>query len=263
MRILLSISYLGTAYVGWQFQENGPSVQEAVEDALLKGTGDKIRVTGASRTDAGVHALCQMAHFDTASTIPPERFPFVLNRYLPPDIRVYFGQRVDDAFHARFDAERKTYTYRFFNAPHASAVWNAMTCHVPLPLDDRKMDTAVRSLLGEHDFCAFAAAGGQAKTTVRTLFEANVERQGPFVTFRVTGSGFLYNMVRIIAGTLIYIGQGKLSPDCFKTALATGDRLALGPTAPPGGLELSRIRYAARWELLEPPPYGDGVPVLK
>ena len=262
MRILLDISYLGTAYVGWQHQENGPSVQEAVENALEQALGEKVRVTGASRTDSGVHALEQRAHFDTLSTIPPDKYPFVLNRFLPPDIRVTFGQRVDERFHARFCAERKTYTYRFYNAPHASAIWHQMTCHVPLPLEDALMAEAVLKLKGEHDFCAFAAAGGQAKTTVRRIFDAAVERNGPFVQLTVTGNGFLYNMVRIIAGTLISIGHRKLSPDCFDTALSTGDRLALGPTAPPGGLELTCVRYAPSWGIADPPA-GGGSPLLK
>ena len=256
MRILLNISYLGTDYVGWQHQENGPSVQEVVENALKNALGEKIRVTGASRTDAGVHAEEQRAHFDTLATIPPDKYPFVLNRYLPPDVRVTFGQQVDECFHARFCAERKTYTYRFYNAPHASAIWHRITCHVPLPLDDSLMAGAVLKLKGEHDFSAFAAAGGQAKTTVRRIFDASVERSGPFVQLTVTGNGFLYNMVRIIAGTLVSIGHGKLTPDCFDTALSTGDRLVLGPTAPPGGLELTKVRYNAVWGIQDPPTAG-------
>ena len=125
MRVLLNVSYLGTNYVGWQFQENGISVQETLEKALFEATGQSIRVTGASRTDSGVHALGQRAHFDTLATIPAERYPFVLNRYLPEDVRVMLGQRVPEDFHARFDAKRKTYTYRIYNAPHPG------TCRCP------------------------------------------------------------------------------------------------------------------------------------
>jgi len=249
MRVLVTVSYLGTRYVGWQFQENGPSVQAALEEALRQAVGTPIRVTGASRTDAGVHALGQMAHFDTQSSIPPERYPFVLNRYLPQDIRVLQGQAVPDDFHARFKAAGKTYTYRFYNAPHISALALPTSCHVPLPMDAHRMHEAAQVLLGEHDFAGFAAAGGQTKTTVRTLMEAKVERNGPAVTFTVTGSGFLYNMVRIIAGTLVYIGQGRLSADAFSDALRTGSRLCLGPTAPPEGLELTRVFYDPVWQV--------------
>ena len=243
-RILLTVSYDGTAYCGWQFQENGPSVQAALEGALQEALGAFARVTGASRTDAGVHALGQRAHFDTVSTIPPEKYPFVLNRYLPEDIRVTEGMRVPPDFHARFDAVGKWYTYRIHNAPHPSALYRNLTAHVPVPLDDQKMDACARQLLGTHDFAAFAAAGGQAKTTVRTIDRVSVAREGTEITLRIHGNGFLYNLVRIIAGTLIYVGQGKLEMDCISRAIQSGDRLDLGITAPACGLELTRVEYA-------------------
>lgn len=243
MRVLLNVSYLGTNYVGWQFQENGISVQETLEKALFEATGQSIRVTGASRTDSGVHALGQRAHFDTLATIPAERYPFVLNRYLPEDVRVMLGQRVPEDFHARFDAKRKTYTYRVYNAPHPSAITHAISWHVPLPLDSEKMDRSVRTILGTHDFAAFAAAGGQAKTTVREMLDASVTRSGPMIEISVTGTGFLYNMVRIISGALVYVGLGKLEGDCLSRALRSLDRLDLGVTAPPQGLELTRVCY--------------------
>ncbi len=243
MRVLITVSYLGTRYVGWQFQENGISVQETVEKALAQVLGQSVRVTGASRTDSGVHALGQRAHFDTEASIPPERYPFVLNRYLPEDVRVMRGQGVPEDFHARFAAREKTYTYRIYNAPHPSAITHAVSWHVPLPLDEKKMDRAVKSILGTHDFAAFAAAGGQAKTTQRRMLAASVERSGPMIALRITGTGFLYNMVRIIAGTLRDVGLGKLDEDCFDRALRSLDRLDLGVTAPPQGLELTRVLY--------------------
>lgn len=243
-RILLTLSYDGTAYCGWQYQDNGPSVQNELEQALQKALGAFTRVTGASRTDAGVHALGQRAHFDTVSAIPPDKYPFVLNRFLPPDIRVTAGMRVPNDFHARFDAVGKLYTYRIHNAPHPSALYRNLTAHVPVRLDEEKMRVCARQLLGRHDFAAFAASGGQAKTTVREIDRAEVERQGDEITLRVHGNGFLYNMVRIIAGALIYVGQGKLEEDCIARAIESGSRLDLGVTAPACGLELTRVEYA-------------------
>lgn len=243
-RILLTLSYDGTGYGGWQMQHNAPSIQQCLEEALCKLTGESIRVTGASRTDAGVHALGQRAHFDTASRIPPEKYPFALNACLPRDIRALEGREVSGSFHARFDAKAKLYTYRVYNAPHASALYRHLCAHVPQPLDLDAMVRSLPPLLGTHDFAAFQAAGGAAKTTFRTLHEAVLTREGPWLTLTVSGNAFLYNMVRIIAGTLIQIGQGKLSPIAFAQALDTKNRLSLGVTAPPSGLELTRVDYA-------------------
>lgn len=242
-RILLTVSYDGTHYSGWQYQDNAPSVQQALEEALEKALGKFTRITGASRTDAGVHALGQRAHFDTDATIPPEKYPFVLNRFLPPDIRVSEAKQVPPTFHARYQADGKWYTYRIFNAPHASAMYRNMTAHVPVPLDVEKMHHAAQQLLGTHDFAAFAAAGGSAKTTVRTIDRVSVTREGEMVVLRIHGNAFLYNMVRIIAGALIYIGQGKLDEGCITRAIETGNRLELGITAPAAGLELTRVEY--------------------
>ena len=243
MRLLLTVSYDGTNYVGWQYQENGPSIQQALEEALEKALGRFSRVTGASRTDAGVHALGQRAHVDVCASIPPDKYPFVLNRYLPPDIRVTETRRVADDFHARFMATGKLYTYRIHNAPHASAILRSCTAHVPVKLDVDVMRTCAGALIGTHDFAAFAAAGGQAKTTVRTIDFFDIAQTGQEITLRVHGDGFLYNMVRIIAGTLIDVGHGKLDRSCMARAIETGNRLDLGVTAPACGLELTRVEY--------------------
>ncbi len=242
-RILLTVSYDGTAYVGWQYQDNGPSIQNELEKALEKALGQFVRVTGASRTDAGVHALGQRAHFDTCSSIPPEKYPFVLNRYLPEDIRVTAGIQAPDDFHARFMAKGKLYTYRIHNAAHASAIFRNCTAHVPVRLDEERMGRCAQALLGTHDFAAFAAAGGQAKTTVRTIDSFSVSREGEEITLRVHGNGFLYNMVRIISGTLIDVGHGKLDEGCIARAIESKNRLDLGVTAPACGLELTRVEY--------------------
>ncbi len=242
-RVLLTLEYEGTAYAGWQRQLNGPSVQEELERALFKASGSAVNVTGASRTDAGVHALGQRAHFDTDSPIPDDRWPFVLNALLPHDIRVTASLRVSDALHARFSALGKTYEYRFINRRQPSALRRAFTAFVPQPLDMAPMSAALTDLLGTHDFAAFQAAGGTAGTTKRTITEASLERQGDEIILHISGDAFLYNMVRIIAGTLVYIGQGRLEEDAFDRAIRTGDRLLLGPTAPARGLTLIQVRY--------------------
>ena len=242
-RILLTLQYDGTDYAGWQRQMNGIAVQQVLEEKLSKACGENIRVTGASRTDAGVHAAGQRAHFDTACSIPPDRFPFVLNTILPPDIRVVEGREVPPDFHARFLSNSKRYTYRIINSRHGSALLRNSHVHVPVPLDPAPMLEAAQTLLGTHDFAAFQAAGGTAKTTIRTIRSVSLIRDENRLTLTVEGNAFLYNMVRIIAGTLIDIGHGKLGTDAFLRALETGDRLVLGPTAPPHGLELTRVDY--------------------
>ena len=242
-RILLTISYDGTAYVGWQRQLNGISVQQELEEALQKVVGEATPVTGASRTDAGVHALGQCAHFDTRSTIPADRFPYALNTHLPQDIKVIHGRDVDACFHARFDAVGKTYTYRIHNAPHPSAICRHTMAHVSAKLDLDAMREAMKDLPGTHDFSAFQSTGGSVKTTVRTLTHLELTKKNERITLLVQGNAFLYNMVRIIAGTLIEIGKGKLDRNCFQKAFETGDRRSLGPTAPAHGLELTRVFY--------------------
>ena len=242
-RILLTISYDGSQYGGWQRQHNAISVQQRVEEALALTVGAPVAITGASRTDAGVHALGQRAHFDTRSTISPDKFPFALNTRLPKDIRVLDGQRVPDTFHARFDAAGKRYTYRIHNAPHASAQYRSLCAHVPQPLDVEAMRQCLPALIGTHDFAAFQAAGGTSKTTVRTLRKAALLQDGSTLTLHILGNAFLYNMVRIIVGTLINVGQGKFSANPFQEALQTGNRLSLGFTAPARGLELTEVYY--------------------
>ena len=242
-RILLTVEYDGTNYAGWQRQLNGLAVQQVLEEALQKATREHIVVTGASRTDAGVHALGQAVHFDTDCRIPPEKYPFVLNTMLPRDIRVHSGREVPEGFHARFMTCGKRYTYRIVNSRHASAIRRNTHVHVPLPLDLTPMQEAARQLLGTHDYAAFQAAGGTAKTTIRTITSAELVRLGDEIILTVDGDAFLYNMVRIIAGTLIEIGLGRRSVSAFTEAYETLDRLSLGVTAPPQGLELTRVYY--------------------
>ena len=242
-RLLITLSYDGTAYAGWQRQQNALAVQQVVEQALEDILGHRVTVTGASRTDAGVHALGQRMHLDTASRIPADKLPFALNTKLPRDIRALAGAEVSGTFHARFDAKGKTYRYRIHNAPHASALWRDQCAHVPQRLDVDAMRRSLAPLIGTHDFAAFQAAGGTAKTTARTIESATLERLGQELTLTVRGNAFLYNMVRIIAGTMLDVGMGRLPENAFATALGTLDRLSLGVTAPACGLELTEIRY--------------------
>ena len=242
-RVLITLSYDGTAYAGWQRQQNALAVQQVLEEALSSLTRESITVTGSSRTDAGVHALGQMVHFDTSGRIPAEKFPFALNTCLPADIRALNGVDVAPDFHARFDAKGKKYTYRIHNAPHASALYRNLCAHVPQKLDFDLMQRSLVDLIGTHDFAAFQAAGGTAKTTLRTIHDVALEKDGCDLTLTIRGNAFLYNMVRIIAGTMLDIGMGRLTPDAFTRALKTGDRLELGITAPACGLELTKVYY--------------------
>lgn len=242
-RILLTLEYDGTAYSGWQRQLNGPSIQQELETALYQATGQQLTTTGASRTDAGVHALGQRAHFDTASSIPPDKWPFVLNSLLPADIRVTAALQVSDKLHARFSARGKIYEYRIFNRRQASALRRNFSAFVPLPLDMERMQAALPALLGQHDFAAFQAAGGSAKTTVRSINQLSLHQENGELVLLISGDAFLYNMVRIIAGSLIAVGLGKLDTDCFEKALTTHNRLDLGPTAPACGLTLVQVYY--------------------
>lgn len=242
-RIHLIIEYDGTNYAGWQRQANAMAVQQVLEETLKRLTGEAIVLHGASRTDAGVHALGQSAHFDTDSRIPAEKFCYALNALLPNDIRVTASEEVSPDFHARFSTKGKRYRYLFWDAPHAGALNRNTHAHSIYPLDERRMQAEADALIGTHDFAAFAASGSVVKDTVRTIWRADITRDGHEVMFLVEGSGFLYNMVRIIAGTLRDVGSGKLAPGALRRAIETGDRLDLGVTAPAHGLTLMEVFY--------------------
>ena len=242
-RIHLIVEYDGTNYAGWQRQENALAVQQVLEEALSKLTRERIVVHGASRTDAGVHALGQSAHFDTESRIPADKFSYAVNTMLPPDIRIRSSEEVSPDFHARFSAKGKRYRYLFWDARHAGALNRFTHAHSIYPLSVGRMRAEAEALIGTHDFAAFAASGSVVKDTVRTLWRADVTRDGDEVKLIVEGSGFLYNMVRIIAGTLRDIGSGKLEPGALRRAIETGDRLDLGVTAPAKGLTLMEVFY--------------------
>ena len=241
--IALFLTYLGTHYHGWQVQKNLPTVAETMEKAAAMVVGHPVHMTGCGRTDAGVHALGQCAHFDTFSRIPPEKYPFVLNTMLPRDIRVQAGREVPDGFHARFMTCGKRYTYRILNSRHGSAIRRNTFAHVPIPLDVDAMRQALPTLLGTHDFAAYQASGGTAKTTIRTIRMAEMTVQGDEIILLVEGDAFLYNMVRIIMGTLLKCGMNMYPPEHVKEILDAKDRAAAGPKAEACGLQLVGIEY--------------------
>ncbi len=242
-RIRLTVEYDGGAYAGWQRQENALAVQQVLEETIGRLAGETVCVVGASRTDAGVHALGQVAAFDTESRIPADKFAFALNTMLPADIRIRESREAAPDFHPRYMAKGKLYRYRFYCAPHASAIERGTTAHVIYTLDIPRMRRELEALLGRHDFAAFAASGSVVKDTVREILAVSLEERAPILEMRVYGTGFLYNMVRIIAGTIVGAGSGKLEEGAIARAIETGDRLQLGVTAPAQGLTLMRVDY--------------------
>ena len=242
-RIKLTVAYDGTDYCGWQIQPNGITVEEVLNKALSRLTGEDIAVTGASRTDAGVHARGNVAVFDTASTIPPERFSYAVNTLLPEDVVVVKSEEVAADWHPRYQESVKTYAYHILNREMPDPVRRKYVWHVNCPLDLEKMRTAAEYLTGEHDFKSFCSIHTGAKTTVRTIYSMDVERSGEVITIRVSGNGFLYNMVRIITGTLVEAGRGFRQPESVKELLDAGERGKAGPTAPAQGLLLESIEY--------------------
>lgn len=242
-RVKLTVAYDGTNYCGWQVQPNGITVQEVLNRHLSELTGETIETIGASRTDAGVHALGNVAVFDTSMRMPGEKFSYALNQRLPEDIRIQKSEEVPLDFHPRYRDSEKTYEYRILNRKFPLPAYRLNTYFYYYPLDVEKMQKAAAYLVGEHDFASFCAAGAQVKTTVRTVYSLDVDKDGDLITIRITGNGFLYNMVRIIAGTLIRTGTGEWEPECVPEILEARSRAKAGPTAPAKGLTLMEIRY--------------------
>lgn len=242
-RIRLIGEYDGTDYVGWQIQPNGVSVQEMIKAALCDLTGEDIVLHGSGRTDSGVHARAQVMHFDTSSRIPAEKFPYALNVKLPADIRILYGDEPGDGFHARYDVRRKHYRYTVYNAPHASVFCRNTALHVHHELDVNAMQRAAAAVCGEHDFSAFKAQGTDLKSTVRTIYRSEWTQDGKFLYYDICGSGFMYNMVRILVGTMIEIGKGYVHESIVSEALQSGKRDDAGATAPAHGLCMMRVEY--------------------
>lgn len=257
-RILLRVAYDGTNYHGWQVQPNAKTIEGELNRVLTQLTGEKIQVTGASRTDAGVHALGNVAVFDTVSKIPAEKFSYALNQRLPGDIVIQSSLQVADDFHPRHCDCCKTYEYDILNRTFPLPAYRNTAYFLYGDLDLDAMRRACQAFPGEHDFASFCAAGAQVQTTVRTIYSLEVLEQPLVVTgrgvssqrsperlltIRVRGNGFLYNMVRIIAGTLVEVGRGHIRPEEVEGIIAACDRAKAGPTAPARGLRLVEIKY--------------------
>ncbi|MEO8300620.1 MAG: tRNA pseudouridine(38-40) synthase TruA [Rhizomicrobium sp.] len=243
-RYRLTLEYDGSPFVGWQRQDNGPSVQGALEDAIEKLSGERITVTGAGRTDAGVHALGQVAHFDLVKEFEPGKVRDALNHYLRPDPVAVLDAAVADAeFHARFSAKARHYLFRILNRRSPPALDEGRVWHVSHTLDADAMHAAARFLLGQHDFTTFRAAECQAQSPVKTLDRLDVSRRADEIHIEASARSFLHHQIRSFAGTLKLVGEGKWAPSDVADALAAKDRARCGPVSPPDGLYLVRVDY--------------------
>lgn len=243
MRVKLVVAYEGTNYCGWQIQPNGITIEQVLNETLGSLLGEEITVTGASRTDAGVHSLGNVAVFETHTKMPAEKISFALNQRLPEDIVVQESCQVPEDFHPRFSKSRKTYEYRILNCRFRQPLERRTSYFYHYPLDVSAMQKAAAYLVGEHDFTSFASVHAQTNTYVRTIYALDVVREGDMIRIRVQGNGFLYNMVRIIAGTLIQVGAGIKKPEDMESILAGKDRELAGPTAPAHGLTMIGLEY--------------------
>lgn len=242
-RVKLVVAYDGTNYHGWQVQDNGITIEEVLNRTISELVQEDIKVIGASRTDAGVHACGNVAVFDTESRIPGDKFSFALNQRLPEDIRIQESCEVDADFHPRYADTVKTYEYNILNRRFELPSKRLYAAFCYYPMDIERMNQAAAYLVGEHDFKSFCSAGAQVQTTVRTIYAVNVTKEDDMVHIRITGNGFLYNMVRIIAGTLMQVGTGLMEPEQVKEILEARDRSKAGPTVVAKGLTLVEIRY--------------------
>ena len=242
-RIGLIVAYDGTNYCGWQVQPNGITIQGELNRCLSELLGEEIETIGASRTDAGVHAMGNVAVFDTNTRIPGEKISYALNQRLPEDIRIQLSEEMPLDFHPRYCDSVKTYEYRILNRRFPVPTERLYSYFYHYKLDVEKMRAATSYLIGRHDFASFCGSGAQVKSTVRTIRSIEIERYEDMITIRISGEGFLYNMVRIIAGTLIEIGNGQYPPERVRDILNACDRAAAGPTAPAHGLTLMGIEF--------------------
>jgi tRNA pseudouridine38-40 synthase len=250
MRYALLICYDGTNYGGWQIQPNAPTVQGELTRALESVMGCPINVNASGRTDSGVHAAAQVCHFDCDTTIPPEKIADALNPLLPEDISVLYSCLAPEGFDSMSSAKKKTYCYRVYLSSRPNPLKERYSTKFNMAVDMQKLENASKMFEGEHDFKAFCAAGSQVKTTVRTIYEIKIVknfcRESEDIEIYVTGNGFLYNMVRTLAGTLLYYAAGKLSLDKLKSALYEGNREDVGKTMPAKGLTLEKVEYGVK-----------------
>jgi tRNA pseudouridine38-40 synthase len=244
--VKLVLSYDGTRYCGWETQRNGLAIQEVVERAIEKITGEAVELEGSGRTDAGVHALGQVASFVTRHRMTVQKLVLALNATMPEDVAVLDAEEVAAGFHARFSATSKTYRYTILNDRVRRPLLLREVYHFPQPLDARAMNAASAALVGTHDFRAFAKEAERKKSCVRTIFRAEVTRDGSLIRIEIEGSGFLYNMIRIVTGTLIDVGLGRRTTDAIEKLLLGGRRVHAGFTVPPHGLCLVSVSYQTR-----------------
>lgn len=259
MRVVLGLEYDGSRFCGWQSQPSGCGVQDHVQAALGRVAGHPVVTWTAGRTDAGVHALCQVVHFETDARRPLNAWVRGANAFLPSGVRILWAREVDDAFHARFSAQRRTYHYVLQVSPVAPAVLAGRVGWYHRPLDVEVMRQAAALLVGEHDFSAFRAAECQARSPHKILYRAEVTRKGEMVLFEFCANAFLHHMVRNLVGSLVYVGNGRCSVAWFAELLQQGDRTRAAPTFMPDGLYLTGVQYDARWGLpqcMRPVPIG-------
>lgn len=242
-RFRITVEYNGAAYCGWQRQKNGRAVQEVLEDALATVLQQPVTLTGSGRTDAGVHAMGQVAHFDADTALMPDKILLAANSMLPEDVRIVAAEEAAPDFHAQYGAKRKTYQYRTYVSHVLHPLKAPFAERIQPPLHIEKMREGAALLVGVHDFAAFSSADRTVKTTVREIFRLDICAAGEDIIFEVEGNGFLYNMVRILVGTLVYLGKGKISLSDIETMLKTGDRTLGGKTYPAKGLSLKRVDY--------------------
>ena len=241
--IKLTIEYDGKGFNGWQKQPNKLNIQGEIELAIEQITGKKVELIGSGRTDAGVHSLGQVANFKTSTEIPVEKLATAINSKLKKSIVVLNAEEVDSRFHARYNCVSKKYRYIINNSKEGSAIYRGLECHIPTKLDYAKMKEAIKHFEGEHDFKGFKTTGGKNKTTIRTIHKAEITKEETRIIIELTGDGFLYNMVRIIAGTLVEVGLGKLNPNEIPSIINSKDREKAGKTLPPHGLYLVEVYY--------------------
>ena len=241
--IALCLTYVGTAYHGWQVQKRDVTIGQTMEEAAAAIVGHPVKMTGCGRTDAGVHARRYVANFHTTSTIPADRLPYAMNTHLPEDIVVTGAMEVHDGFNAIGSCVRKEYTYLIYNSRIRDPFYVDRAWFYPRHLDETMMQRAADQFVGTHDFAAVRSVGTDVKSTVRTVYYYNVERRGDLIELKVCANGFLYNMARAMAGTVVYAAEGKIRPEEIGALLESGNRTAAGPTVPPGGLYMTQLWY--------------------
>lgn len=241
--IKLVIEYDGKSFNGWQKQPNKLNIQGEIEKAIGEITGEEIELIASGRTDAGVHSLGQVANFKTNSKIDIDKFPYAINSKLKKSIVIKLAEEVPERFHSRYSVHSKTYRYTINNSKFGTALYRDMEYHFPIKLDENKMQEAAKYFEGEHDFKAFKASGTSSKSSVRTIYKTELYEKDNKIYIELTGNGFLYNMVRIIAGTLVDVGLGKIKPEQIEDILKNGKREDAGKTLPPNGLYLLKVEY--------------------